>query len=80
MYLIACEPLICREKVKESAKRKLKNFLRKCIVLEGKPHNSIKQLSNIDSGTLLHNWLFILSDTTWIVLNFKWWFSLKDYF
>lgn len=54
MYLIACGPLIHREKVKESAKRKLKNFLRKCVDLEDKPHNSRRQLSNIDSGTLLH--------------------------
>lgn len=54
MYLIACGSLICREKVKESTKRKLKNFLRKCVDLEGKPHNFRKQLSNIDSETLLH--------------------------
>lgn len=54
MYLIACRPLICKEKVKESAKKKLKNFLKKCVDLEGKPHNFTKQLNNINLETLLH--------------------------
>lgn len=43
-------------------------------------HDSIKQLNIINSSTLSQICLLILSDTIWLFLCLKWWFSPKDYF
>ena len=63
--------------IRERAVRNLKYSLGEHVDQEGQPHNPREQFNVMDSSTLLHNFLLILGDTTWIFLGYRWWISSK---